>query len=79
MPRKVANKDLYIIVAIDYFTKWLEKVSLSAVTMKNTTRFIWRDIICEYGVPNKIIIDNETNFMGNDLELHCKKFKIHHH
>lgn len=35
--------------------------------------------ICRYGVPSKIITDNATNFLGKDLELLCKKFKIHHH
>ena len=79
MPQKAANGHLYIIVAIDYFTNWVKAISLAAVTMKNTVRFIRRDIICRYGVPRKIITDNATNFVGNDLELLCKKFKIHHH
>lgn len=79
MPQKATNGHLYIIMAIDYFIKWVKAVSLSVVTMKNTTKFIWRDIICRYGVPSKIITDNATNFVGKDLELLCKKFEIHHH
>lgn len=79
MPQKAANGHLYIIMAIDYFTKWVKAISLSIVTMKNTTRFIQRDIICKYGVLNKIITNTATNFVGKDLELLCKKFKIHHH
>lgn len=79
MPQKVTNGHLYIIVAIYYFTKWVEVVSLAIVTMKNTARFIWGDIIYQYGVPSKIIINNATNFVGKDLEILYKKFKIHHH
>lgn len=79
MPQKAANGHLYIIVAIDYFTKWVETISLAAITTKNTARFIKRDIICKYGVPSKIITENATNFVGKDLKLLCKKFKIHHH
>lgn len=66
-------------MAIDYFTKWVEAISLVAIIMNNTARFIRRDIICRYGVPNKIITDNATNFVGKDLKLLCKKFKIHHY
>lgn len=40
MPRKAANGHLYIIMAIDYFTKWVEAVSLLIVIMKNTARFV---------------------------------------
>ena len=67
IPRKVINGHQYIIVAINYFTKWVEATSLSTITMKNTARFISKDIICQYGVPNKIIIDNAINFVGKDL------------
>lgn len=33
-------------------------------------------LVCVF---NKIITNNATNFMGRDLELLCKKFKIHYH
>lgn len=46
MPQKAANGHLYIILAINYFTKWVEVISLSVVIMKNTSRFIRKDIIC---------------------------------
>lgn len=79
MPQKATNGHLYIIVAINYFTKWVKVRSLATITIKNKARFIRRDIICRYGVPNKIITDNATNFVGKDLELLCKMFKIHHY
>lgn len=47
--------------------------------MKNTARFISKDIICLYGVSNKIITDNATNFVGKDLQVLSQKFKIQHH
>lgn len=36
-------------------------------------------VICRYGVPNKIITDNATDFVGKDLQAVCHKFKIQHH
>lgn len=76
MPRMTANGHQYIIVAIDYFTKWVETSSLSTIIMKNIVRFISKNIICQYGAPNKITIDNATNFVGKDLQVLCQKFKI---
>ena len=75
MPQKAANGHLYIIVAIDYFTKSVKAISLVAVTMKSTTRFIWRDIIYRYGVPIKIITNNATNFVGKILNYFVKSSK----
>jgi len=79
MPHKAANGHQYIIVAIDYFIKWVKVASLSTITMKNTARFINKDIICQYGVPNKIIPNDATNFVGKDLQVLYQKFKIQHH
>lgn len=67
IPRKASNGHQYIIVAIDYFTKWVEAASLAHVTMKNMARFVQRDIICQYSVPNEIITDNGSNFDGKDV------------
>lgn len=58
MPQKVANGHSYIIVAINYFTKWVEDISLFVAKMKNIAKFMRKDIICRYSVPSKIITYN---------------------
>ena len=55
------NGHEYILVAIDYFTKWVEDRELNA---KKVAKFIRRNIICRYGVPHEIIFDNGTHFEG---------------
>ena len=52
---KASNWHRFILVAIDYFTKWIEANSYMNVTVKNVARFIKRDIIARYGVPKAII------------------------
>ena len=45
----------FVIIAIDYFTKWMEVEPLAIINEKRTTDFIWKNIICQYSVPHFII------------------------
>ena len=40
----------YILVVIDYFTKWVEAASYSVLKAKHVARFIENNIICRYRV-----------------------------
>jgi len=42
-------------------------------------RFIKRELICRYGLPDKIITDNGTNLNNKMMKELCEKFKIRHH
>ncbi|PKI66318.1 hypothetical protein CRG98_013280 [Punica granatum] len=63
---KASNRHLYILVAIDYFTKWIEVITLASVTAKAVARFLKRDIIARYGVPATLVTDNAKN-LNNKL------------
>ena len=58
---KALNGHHFILVTIDYFTKWVEAASYASVTRSVVVRFIKKEIICWYGLPRKIITDNATN------------------
>ena len=36
----------FLVVNIDYFTKWVEFKALATITKKNILKFVWRNIIC---------------------------------
>lgn len=61
---KASNGHRFILVAIDYFMKWVEVCSYANVTKKVVKRFIKRNLICRYGLPEKIVVDNAQNFNG---------------
>ncbi|PKI38869.1 hypothetical protein CRG98_040740 [Punica granatum] len=46
---KASNGHLFILVAIDYFTKWIEAITLASVTAKVVAHFLKCDIIARYG------------------------------
>ena len=59
---KALNGHEYILVAIDYFTKWVEAASYSVLKAKYMARFIENNIIYRYEVPQEIILDNGSHF-----------------
>ncbi|PKI49826.1 hypothetical protein CRG98_029803 [Punica granatum] len=75
---KASNGHLFILVAIDYFTKWMEAIILASVTANTVARFLKRDIIARYGVPKTIITDNAKTLNNRIIDELCERFKIHH-
>ncbi|XP_058216783.1 uncharacterized protein LOC131327654 [Rhododendron vialii] len=74
-----SNGHRFILVAIDYFTKWVEAESFKTLTAVQVAHFIRKNIIYRYGVPQAFVSDNGTHFKGRVLEL-FEKFgiQIHH-
>ncbi|KAL6328439.1 hypothetical protein AAG906_038314 [Vitis piasezkii] len=54
---KSSNGHEFILVAIDYFTKWVEAASYAKLTSARVVNFIRSHIICRYGAPHELISD----------------------
>ena len=65
---KVSNGQEYILVAIDYFTKWVEATSYKSVTQAMVAQFLKHNIICHYDMPGKLITDNGVNLNGKMIQ-----------
>lgn len=74
-----SNGHRFILVGIDYFTKWVEATSYTNVTKQVVAHFIKHNIICCYGIPEKIITDNGSNLNNDMMTKLCKSLKIQHH
>jgi transposase InsO family protein len=68
----------YIIVAIDYFTKWVEVKVVKVDNAEEVATFIYEEIICRHGCPQKILSDRGTHFNNNMINELMKKFEIKH-
>ena len=60
-PKAVGNKK-FLLVYIDYFTKWVEAEPLANIRDVDVKRFIWKNIVTRFGVPNVLISDNGLQF-----------------
>ena len=52
----------FLVVGIDYFTKGVEVEALATITEKNIRSFVWRNIICRYGIPKVLVSVNGKQF-----------------
>ena len=66
----------FIIVAIDYFTKWIEAEPLASITGASITKFFRNSIIYRFGIPKYLITDNGSQFASPDLRELCGKYNI---
>ncbi|RVW89168.1 Retrovirus-related Pol polyprotein from transposon 17.6 [Vitis vinifera] len=68
----------FILVAIDYFTKWVEAASYARLTSTRVANFIRSHIICRYGVPHELILDRGVHFQA-EVDTLLQKYAIRHH
>ena len=69
----------FLMVGIDYFTKWVEVETLATITEENIRNFVWRKIICKYGVPRVLISDNGKQFDNDLFRDFCSQLGIKNH
>jgi ribosomal protein L21E len=68
----------YIVVAMDYLTKWPEAKPLTNATAEAVAQFIYDDIICRHGAPTVLISDQGTHFKNKVIDELSGKFKMEH-
>jgi hypothetical protein len=68
----------YIIVAIDYFTKWAEVMLKFDNTGNTAALFIFNHVIARFGVPQSIVTDHSSHFRNFMMSKLTKKLGLHH-
>jgi hypothetical protein len=53
----------YVVVVVEYFSKWIEAKPLATITLATVQKFFWQNIVCRFGVPKAITVDNGTQLM----------------
>ena len=69
----------FLVVSIDYFTKWVEAEALATITEKNVRSFVWRNIVCRYGIPRVLVLDNGKQFDNDAFRDFCSQLGIKNH
>nr|GFB83243.1 reverse transcriptase domain-containing protein [Tanacetum cinerariifolium] len=73
------GKVKFLIVVMDYFTKWIEAKAMATITGGQVKKFIWDNIVCRFGIPGEIISDNGKQFTDNPFKDWCDKLNITQH
>ncbi|XP_065017705.1 uncharacterized protein LOC135644166 [Musa acuminata AAA Group] len=61
----------YIIVGVDYFTKWVEVEPLATITERQMKKFVWKNLVTRFELPKAIITDNGPQFAGRRFREFC--------
>lgn len=68
----------FVIIAIDYFTKWVKAELLAKITKTNISKFLWKNIIYRFEIFHLIVSNNGMQFdnkMARDL---CEELGSRH-
>ena len=77
LPRTAAGKE-YIIVGVDYMTRWAEATPTSRITAKDVAKFMFNNICCRFGTPLEIISNRGPGFRGDLVKELMIKLGVKH-
>ena len=69
----------FLVVGIDYFTKWVEAEPLATIIEKSIRTFVWRNIICRYGILRVLVSDNGKQVDNSAFRNFCSELGIKNH
>jgi transposase InsO family protein len=64
---------------VEYFSKWIKAKPLATITSVTLQKFFWQNIVCRFGMPKAITVDNGTQFDAETFKDLCDRIgtKIH--
>ena len=69
----------FIVIVIDYFTKWVVAEPLAVITKTKIQHFMWKNLVCRFGIPQVIIFDNRRQFDSHKFKDFYKELGIRNH
>ena len=74
-PQATGNRR-FVLVAVDYFTKWAEAEALANIRDIDVKKFVWKNIITSFGVPDSLISNNGLQFDSRGFREFCSNVNI---
>ncbi|GJX87937.1 reverse transcriptase domain-containing protein [Tanacetum coccineum] len=68
----------YILVAVDYVSKWAEAQALPTNDVRVVVTFL-KKLFCRFGMPKALISDRDTHFCNKIMERTMKRYRVNHH
>ncbi|XP_015954918.1 uncharacterized protein LOC107479290 [Arachis duranensis] len=69
---------LYILLAVDYVSKWVEAIPTCLDDANTVISFIRNNIVCRYGSPQAIVSDQGSHFCNRKVEALLKHYRVVH-
>ena len=68
----------YILVAVDYVSKWVEAIPMRTNDHRVVNKFIVNNIFSRFGCPRATISDGGSHFTNSHFRSLLKKYGVHH-
>nr|KYP68694.1 Transposon Ty3-I Gag-Pol polyprotein [Cajanus cajan] len=68
----------FLIVVVDLFTKWIEAEPVACISAHQFQKFLWRNIITRFGIPDTLVTDNGLQFTDRKLNEFLAGLGIQH-
>ncbi|XP_073120718.1 uncharacterized protein [Henckelia pumila] len=68
----------YILVAVDYLSKWVEPLACRTNDSRVGVNFLKKFVFARYGTPRAIIIDGGTHFCNQQFDTLLSKYGVTH-
>ena len=66
----------FVLVVVDYFTKWAEVETLANIQDVDVKKFVWKNIVTRFGVTDSLISDNGLQFNSRAFREFCSDLGI---
>ena len=77
-PFPTSYSNSYILVAVDYVSRWVEAIATATNDNKVVISFLRRNIFSRFGVPRALISDGGTHFCNKQLETFLLRYGVKH-
>jgi hypothetical protein len=71
-----SNGHRFVLVAMNYFTKWTDVVPLKNMTHKEAIHFILEHIVHRFGIPQTLTTNHGSSFMSHQVHEFAESLKI---
>lgn len=68
----------FILIAVDYVSKWVEAAALPTNDARVVVKFIKKNIFARFGTPRAIISDGGSHFCNYQFETLVSKYRVTH-
>ncbi|XP_070022068.1 uncharacterized protein [Nicotiana sylvestris] len=77
-PFPYSNGHRYILLGVDYVSKWVEAIALPTNDAKVVVKFVKKHIFTRFGTPRVLISDGGTHFCNKLLKNVLEKYGVRH-
>ncbi|RDX94164.1 gag-pol, partial [Mucuna pruriens] len=74
----VSNGYSYILLVVDYVSRWVEAIATKTNDAKVVVDFLKSNIFCRFGVPKALISDQGSHFYNRAMSSLLHKYRVVH-